>query len=199
MDRKEMKSALESMLFVWGEPLEIRTAAEVFEVEPPVVEAAFSELQQEYERRAGGICLQRFGNRFQLCTPPENRAFLERLCNPVKEKKLSRSAMETLAIIAYKQPVSRGEIESVRGVKCGRIVEGLLQKGLIQDLGRSEAIGRPTLFGTTDLFLRYFGIETLEELPELELGQNPDDPESGLEQLSFESAASGEGIDNFEK
>lgn len=194
MERVKMKSALESMLFVWGEPLEIRTAAAVFETEPQEVEAAFEELQQEYQQRAGGILLQRFGDCFQLCTSPENRAFLERLCNPVKEKKLSRSAMETLAIVAYKQPVTRGEIESVRGVKCGRIMEGLLQKGLIKEMGRSEAIGRPVLFGTTELFLRYIGIESLEELPELESGSVEDHvlDEGAVEQLSFESTPQNE-------
>lgn len=199
MERAEMKSALESMLFVWGAPLEIGTAAEVFGTEPPEVEAAFVELQQDYQKRAGGILLQRFGDCFQLCTPPENRAFLERLCNPVKEKKLSRSAMETLAIIAYKQPVTRGEIESVRGVKCGRIVEGLLQKGLIQELGRSEAIGRPILFGTTDLFLRYFGIDSLDGLPDLESENDGSNilEEEDAEQLSFESASGGESGSEF--
>ena len=184
MGREEMKSALESMLFVWGEPLEIQTAAEVFETEMPEVEAAFVELQQEYQARRGGIQLQRFGNCFQLSTAPENREFLERLCNPVKEKKLSRSAMETLAIIAYKQPVTRGEIESVRGVKCGRIVEGLLQKGLIQEQGRSEAIGRPVLFGPTDLFLRSFGIDSLDGLPDLE------EEDQGSENLAREDSGS---------
>lgn len=189
IDKKTIKSALESMLYVWGEALDAKTAAEVFGIEWKAVEDMLCELKQEYEARNGGIRIQQFGNSFQLCTAPENREYLERLCNPVKEKKLSRSAMETLAIIAYKQPVTRGEIESIRGVKCGRMVEGLVQKGLVEELGRSEAIGRPILFGTTDLFLRYFGIESLEGLPELEAEDllEEENGGNGLEQLSFAS------------
>lgn len=190
IDKKTIKSALESMLFVWGEPLDAKVAAEVFGIDWKAVEEMLCELKIEYEDRNGGIRIQQFEKSFQLCTAPENREYLERFCNPVKEKKLSRSAMETLAIIAYKQPVTRGEIESIRGVKCGRMVEGLMHKGLVEELGRSEAIGRPILFGTTDLFLRYFGIESLEGLPELEAEYFLEEVNgvSGLEQLSFTSA-----------
>lgn len=166
-DKKEIKSALESMLFVWGDPLEIQTAAAVFDISPQETDGLLKELKEEYEERQGGLRIQHFGTCYQLFTPPENRRYLQRLCAPAKEKKLSRSAMETLAIIAYKQPVTRGQIESIRGVKCARMIEGLMQKGLIEEKGRSNTIGKPVLFGTTDLFLRYFGIETLEELPEL--------------------------------
>ena len=141
-DRAMMKSALESMLFVWGEPLEAKTAAKALDAEEILITECLKELQAEYDDRAGGIRIQRFGNCFQLCTAEENREAIERLCNPVREKKLSRSALEVLAIIAYRQPVTRGEIESIRG--------------------------RPILYGTTNLFLRHFGIENLSELPELE-------------------------------
>lgn len=167
-ERTKIKSALESMLFVWGDPLDVKTAAQVFETEPGVVADCLKELQAEYDDRAGGIRIQRFGNCFQLCTAEENREAIERLCNPVREKKLSRSALEVLAIIAYRQPVTRGEIESIRGVRSSYVLEGLVQKGLIEETGRSEAVGRPILYGTTNLFLRHFGIENLSELPELE-------------------------------
>ena len=167
-DRAMMKSALESMLFVWGEPLEAKTAAKALDAEEILITECLKELQAEYDDRAGGIRIQRFGNCFQLCTAEENREAIERLCNPVREKKLSRSALEVLAIIAYRQPVTRGEIESIRGVRSSYVLEGLVQKGLIEETGRSEAVGRPILYGTTNLFLRHFGIENLSELPELE-------------------------------
>lgn len=167
MEREKIKSGLESMLFVWGDPLDISDAAKVFGEDESVVTACMRELQDEYDARNSGLQIQRFGNNFQLCTREENREYIEKLCNPVKERKLSRSALEVLAIIAYKQPVTRGEIESIRGVKCTYVVDGLVQKGLIEEVGRSEAIGRPVLFGTTDLFLRHFGIESLGELPEI--------------------------------
>ena len=167
-DRQAVKSALESMLFVWGDPLEVKAAAQVFEADEEYIMGCLKELQEEYECRSGGIMIQRFGSSFQLCTREDNRDYIEKLCNPVKERKLSKSALEVLAIIAYKQPVTRGEIESVRGVKCSYVLDGLQQKGLIGEIGRSEAIGRPLLYGTTNLFLRHFGIESLSELPDIE-------------------------------
>ena len=167
-ERASIKSALESMLFVWGEPLDAKTAAQVFGEEEAVITECLKELKAAYEEREGGILIQRFGDCFQLCTAEGNREYIERLCNPAREKKLSRSALEVLAIIAYRQPVTRGEIESIRGVRCSYVLEGLTQKGLIEETGRSEAVGQPILYGTTDLFLRHFGIEDLNELPDLE-------------------------------
>jgi segregation and condensation protein B len=93
---------------------------------------------------------------------------LQRLCTPVKEKRLSQAALEVLAIIAYRQPVSKGEIDVIRGVKCERVVEGLMKKDLVCEVGRSNAIGRPILYGTTKSFLRYFDFESLRDLPEIE-------------------------------
>lgn len=167
-DRNRIKSALESMLFVWGEPLDIKTASKVFEEDDKFIMDCMIELQDDFNSRGGGTMIQRFGNCFQLCTREENTEYIEKLCNPAKEKKLSKSALEVLAIVAYKQPVTRGDIESIRGVRCSYVLEGLEQKGLIEEVGRSDAIGRPILFGTTDMFLRHFGIESLNELPEIE-------------------------------
>ena len=168
MDRRSIKSALESMLFVWGEPLKAKLAAQVFDEKEDYVIDCLKELQDEYEGRSGGLMIQRFGSSFQLCTREENRDFIEKLCNPAKEKKLSKSALEVLAIIAYRQPVTRGDIESIRGVRCSYVLDGLVQKGLIEEAGRSEAIGRPILYQTTELFLRHFGIESLSELPDID-------------------------------
>ncbi len=184
-ERSKIKSALESMLFVWGDPLDVKTAAQVFETEPAVVADCLKELQAEYDEREGGILIQRFGDSYQLCTAEENRSYIERLCNPVREKKLSKSALEVLAIIAYRQPVTRGEIESIRGVRCSYVLEGLVQKGLIEETGRSEAVGRPILYGTTNLFLRHFGIENLSELPDLEDEDFLNAPPEEGEQLSI--------------
>ncbi len=170
-----IKSALESMLFVWGEPLDTKTAARVFEEKESYIMECLNELQREYEGRSGGIIIQKFGSSFQLCTREENREYIEKLCNPAKEKRFSKAALEVLAIIAYRQPVTRGDIESVRGVRSSHILEGLMQKGLIEEVGHSEAIGRPVLFGTTDLFLKHFGIESLSELPDLDTEESAED------------------------
>ena len=105
---------------------------------------------------------------FQFVTRSENLGYIERLCTPVKHKKLSQSALEVLALVAYKQPVTKGEIEAVRGIRCDRVIEGLTKKNLIAEVGRSTSVGRPVLYGTTDEFLRQFGFETLKELPAIE-------------------------------
>ena len=168
MDREKMKSVLESVLFVWGEPLEAGLAAEVLQTGREEALSLLEELCEDYENRKGGIRIQSMENAFQFYTPGENHEFLQRLTGTDKEKKLSRSAMETLAIIAYKQPVTRSEIEEIRGVKCARMIEGLVQKGRVEEQGRSLSIGRPVVFGTTPLVLRYFGIQALEQLPRME-------------------------------
>ena len=166
--RKVIKSAFESMLFVWGQPLPAKDAAEIFDISEQEAIGCFEELQAEYEQEGRGIRIRRVGKSFQFVTHGENETFVRRLCTPVKIKKLSQAALEVLAIIAYKQPVTKGEIDSIRGIRCDRVVEGLLKKGLIRDMGRSEAVGRPVLYGTTEEFLKHFGFSSLKELPDIE-------------------------------
>lgn len=166
--RKVIKSAFESMLFVWGQPLPAKDAAEIFDISEQEAIGCFEELQAEYEQEGRGIRIRRVGKSFQFVTHGENETFVRRLCTPVKIKKLSQAALEVLAIIAYKQPVTKGEIDSIRGIRCDRVVEGLLKKGLIRDMGRSEAVGRPILYGTTEEFLKHFGFSSLKELPDIE-------------------------------
>ena len=113
----------------------------------------------------GVILLKKFGGKLQFCTNPVNAGYVEELLNPVQRKSLSQSALEVLSIIAYRQPVTRGEIEQIRGVKCDYSVMSLKQKGLIEEVGHKDVIGRPVLFGTTDLFLRHFGLSSLDDLP----------------------------------
>ena len=114
--KKTIKSALESLMFVWGQPLNVKDAAEMFNVPWREVYDYMKELQEEYEEQARGIRIREIDKSFQFCTAPENGEYIERFCTPTKEKKLSQSAMEVLAIIAYKQPVTRSEIESIRGI-----------------------------------------------------------------------------------
>lgn len=166
--KKMIKSALESMMFVWGQPLDAKTAAEVFDISKEDVQECFEELMQEYHQEGRGIVIRQVGKAFQFVTKSENSEFIERLCTPVKVKKLSQSALEVLAIIAYKQPVTKGEIDAIRGIKCDRVIDGLVKKELICEKGRSNAIGRPILYGTTDVFLKNFGFTNLKELPEID-------------------------------
>ena len=166
--RKTIKSVLESMMFVWGEPLGIKEAADVFDIDKKEVYELFKELQAEYEQEGRGIIIREVNKAFQFVTREENAEFVERLCTPVKTRRLSQAALEVLAIVAYKQPVTKGEIEAVRGIKCDRVMEGLMAKDLVEAVGRSNAIGRPVLYGTTDTFLKNFGFTSIKDLPEIE-------------------------------
>ena len=165
---KAIKSAMESMMFTWGEPLEAKMAADVFNITKEEAYECFKELQAEYEQEGRGIVIREVNKAFQFVTREENADYVRRLCTPVKAKTLSQSALEVLAIIAYKQPVTKGEMEAIRGIKCDRVVEGLMNKNLIEEVGRSSAIGRPILYGTTDTFLKNFGFTSLKELPDIE-------------------------------
>lgn len=165
---KNIKSALESLLFVWGDPLDAKIAADLFNISVPDMLVCFRELMGDYEERESGLRVREIDKCFQLCTNPENDDYIQRLCTPIKEKRLSQAAMEVLAIVAYRQPVTKGEIDSIRGVKSDRVLEGLIRKELVVDCGRSTVIGRPILYGTTPHFLAQFGFETLADLPEIE-------------------------------
>lgn len=189
--KKTIKSAFESMLFVWGEPLDVKIAAEIFNMNWKDAYDYFKELQAEYEQEGRGIQIREIEKSFQLCTNIENSEYIERLCTPVKEKRLSQSALEVLAIIAYKQPVTKGEIESIRGIKCDRVIEGLMKKELVAEVGRSSGIGRPILYGTTPVFLKNFGFKDLKDLPDIDdigsIVRDEEEPDGlDLQQISID-------------
>ena len=164
---KTMKSALETMMFMWGEPLEVRDAAEVLEADKNVIRGLFRELQAEYEQEGRGIRIREVDDAFGFVTLAENDMFLKKLCTPVRVRRLSQAALEVLAIIAYRQPVTRSEIDSIRGIKSERVIDGLIDKGLVEISGRSEGVGRPLIYATTKEFLKKFGFSSLKDLPEV--------------------------------
>ena len=165
---KTIKSAFESMLFVWGEPLEPKVAANAMNIDKAEATRIFRELAGEYDKRESGIRIREVGGGFQLVTAECNFDYIRAICTPVKERRLSQAALETLAIVAYKQPVTKSEIDSVRGIKSERVIEGLVNKGLIEERGRGNGVGRPILYGTTDAFLVNLDMKNLSELPEIE-------------------------------
>lgn len=175
MEQNELLGAIEAILFVSGEPVEEEALRMALEVTPIEIERALSELSDrcDFERR--GVRLLRFGRSVQLSTRPEYAPFVEKMLRPVQRQNLSQAAMETLAVIAYRQPATRGDVEAVRGVKCDYSVQTLLNKGLIREAGRRDTLGRPTEFVTTDAFLRHFGIASLEELPEMDFESTPEE------------------------
>ncbi|MBQ1490211.1 MAG: SMC-Scp complex subunit ScpB [Eubacterium sp.] len=196
--KKTIKSAMESMMFVWGDLLPAKDVAAIFDITTEEAVSYFEELMEEYAEAGRGIEIRRVGNAFQYVTKGENEEFVRRLCTPVKVKRLSQAALEVLAIIAYKQPVTKGEIDSIRGIKSDRVIEGLMRKELVWDAGRSDAVGRPILYRTTDTFLKQFGFSTLKELPEIDniegiLGIDVDEADEESRQLEIEM-----GTDNGE-
>ena len=197
--KKTIKSALESMMFVWGQPLDVKTCAEILYISREDTLQYFLELQEEYEQEGRRIVIRQVNKSFQFVTRGENAEFIERLWTPVKVKRLSQSALEVLAIIAYKQPVTKGEIDAIRGVKCDRVIDGLMKKDLVMVKGRSEGIGRPLLYGTTEAFLKNFGFTSLKELPEIEdieglVGDAEafEDEDTNMEQITMEEVEYGQ-------
>ena len=160
-----LKRALECMLFVSPQPLSTKHIAESLEMDEADVESAVHELRLEYADR--GLQILRIAGGYQMCTRPEYGRFIARLHEPERFR-LSRAALETLAIVAYRQPATRPEIEAIRGVNVDGVISTLLQYRLIRECGRKDAPGRPMLYGTTEDFLQHFGLNTVRDLPELD-------------------------------
>ena len=161
----ELKAIVESILFVAEEPLDMDMLARSLGVDLKMVTKAVDALNEECRER--GVRLQQTGSAVQMVTAPEVAPYVERFLGLDEDRSLSQAALETLAIIAYKQPITRMTIENIRGVNCDQVIASLKIRGLIAEVGRAHAQGRPYLFGTTFRFLEYFGLEKPEDLPPL--------------------------------
>ena len=162
----ELKSLIESLLFVADRPAAVEDLATAMEVDQEVIESALQALDAEYQER--GIRLQRKGELVQLVSAPEAGPVIERFLGIEISGRLSAAALETLSIVAYRQPVTRSQIEAIRGVRSDGILRSLVRRGLLEALGRAETVGRPILFGTTFEFLQQFGLQDLHALPNWE-------------------------------
>ncbi|MCI5847786.1 MAG: SMC-Scp complex subunit ScpB [Clostridiales bacterium] len=167
MESPEIAQIIEAILFVSGEPVTVADLSQALGVTEMETMRAVQELERQLDDGRRGIALKRYGDHLRLETRPEYAPYVERLLQPVQRQTLSQTVMETLAVIAYRQPATKGEVEQVRGVKCDYSIQSLLQKGLIKEVGRKEALGRPILYATTDAFLEHFGISDIRELPPL--------------------------------
>ena len=156
---------IEAILFVAGEPVRIEELAKALNVTVRAVENELVKLRDEYDFHQRGFTLKRFGHQVQLATRALYASDVVHLLQPVQKQSLTQAAMETLAVVAYKQPVTRAEVEQVRGVKCDYSLQSLMNKELIMEVGRKDALGRPILYGTTENFLAHFGLTSLEDLP----------------------------------
>ena len=160
-----LKGKIEAILFVAGEAISVRDLARALQTGESEVRDAISALRDEYDYEQRGFMLKRFNDKVQLATRPLYAGEVIRLLQPVQQQSLSQAAMETLAVVAYKQPVTRAEVEQIRGVKCDYSLQSLINKALIREAGRKDTIGRPILYCTTDEFLSHFGLEGLDGLP----------------------------------
>jgi segregation and condensation protein B len=165
---------VESLLFVADEAVQVDHLATTLEIEPEQVEEALGALSEQYQNR--GLRLQRRGKRVQLVTAPEAAAYVQRFLGLELTGRLSPAALETLAIIVYRQPVTRAQIEDIRGVNSDSVLRTLLNRGLVEEQGRLDQVGRPIIYGTTFEFLQQFGLTSLDELPSIEVGFR-DEPE----------------------
>lgn len=165
-----LAAILESLLFVADAPTPVSQLAEAVECEAGDVEVALQAMAEDYVNR--GVRLQRKGNLVQLVSAPQAAPYIERFLGLTLSGKLSAAALETLAIIAYKQPITRPQIEAIRGVSSDGVLRTLMSKGLIEEVGRLETVGHPVLFGVTFDFLQYFGLGSLDELPPLEMQED---------------------------
>ena len=165
LTREEFLGAVECLLYVSGEPIGFAELVRVFDMPLERIRELLSEEERRMRETGRGILLFLTDSTVQLVTNPRYNDCVVSLLSPPEERTMSESMLETLSIIAYRQPVTRADIEAVRGVRCEYLVTQLLKQGLIRELGRKDCIGRPMLFGTTDAFLRKFGLHSLEELP----------------------------------
>jgi len=173
----DVPAALEALLFISAEPVYASQLATVLEISVSAVEQGLAQLDSELQTR--GLRLQRHGGQLQLTTAPEMAEAVERFLGQEATSRLSKAAVETLAIVAYQQPVTRPYIEGVRGVSSDGVMKSLLSKGLVQEVGRAEGPGRPILYGTAPDFLQHFGLNSLAELPALALPEAKRDNENG--------------------
>ena len=165
---QRLAAAIESLLFVSGRPLERAELRKLLDVDEETLQSALQVLEHDLESLNRGIRLQLLGEQVQLVTAPENARYVAALLGLPMTAKLTSAALETLAVIAYRQPITRGQIEAVRGVNSDRALASLLQHGLVVEVGRAQTVGRPALFATTTEFLQLFGLTKLDELPHIQ-------------------------------
>ncbi|GAB4506487.1 MAG: SMC-Scp complex subunit ScpB [Anaerolineales bacterium] len=158
---------MESLLFVADRPTPLEVLAQVLETSLEAVEEALKALDGQLAER--GLRLQRKGTQVQLVTMPEAAPYIQRFLGLELSGRLTQPALETLAIIAYRQPITRAALEAIRGVNCDGVLRTLVSRGLVEEVGRLEQVGRPILYGTTFEFLQYFGLKSLDDLPPLDL------------------------------
>jgi len=168
MDYREIKSIIEGLLFAWGDPLDLKDIAGVLDINENELEPIIKELIDDFDFNRRGLRVIKFNNSYQIGTRPEHYEWIKKLNNKKNTKNLSNAALEVLSIIAYRQPIIKSDIEAIRGVRSDRAIETLIERRMVNEVGRLERTGRPILYGTSEDFLKYFGLEVIDDLPTIE-------------------------------
>ena len=184
MEDHQLKAAIEAVLFIAGNPMTLDKLHALFEeATKEQIELQINALKQDYNDRNAGIMLADVAGGYQLATRPENASWIRKFRSVKISSRLSRPALETLAIVAYKQPITRSEVEEIRGVNIGGIIRNLMERRLIKIVGKKDVPGKPMLYGTTMEFLQYFGLKDLSALPTLKEFQELEPSEEVMEEL----------------
>ena len=191
MELKQAESIIEGVLFAAGDAVDVEKLSDILDIDIKSTRAIITALADKYDREMRGLQIIRLEDSYQMCSRRDYQEYISKLVEPRRSQSLSNAAMEVLAIVAYKQPVTRAVIEQIRGVSCDTLVNKLLEKNFIEEVGRLDTPGRPMLFGTTEEFLRCFGIESIAELPDFE----EENPEEISAVQGIETAESGETED----
>lgn len=168
MKLKEAEAIIEGILFAAGDPVDIERISDILDIDIKSTRTVMTALIDKYDEEKRGLQIIRLEDSYQMCTRGIYNEYISKLAEPRRAQTLSNAAMEVLSIVAYKQPVTRSVIEQIRGVSCDTLVNRLLERNLIQEIGRLDTPGRPMLFGTTDEFLRCFGVSSITDLPDYE-------------------------------
>jgi len=165
----EIKRIVEAVLFAIQEPISVRKLSDIVgDTDPKEIQEVIQQLQEEYDTHDRVFQIEEIANGYQLLSRPEYHEWISKIRKKSGENKLSQQALETLAIIAYKQPIIRADIEAIRGVQSGQMIRTLIEKGIVKITGRDEVLGRPLLYGTTTKFLDHFGLKSIKDLPKVE-------------------------------
>jgi segregation and condensation protein B len=167
MDIREIKSIVEGLLFVAGDAVPIKEICSIISIDETTLRRIVKQMMDSFSEDNRGVQIIEVNNCYQLCTKPEHFEYIEKLVKPQNRQGLSQASLETLAIVAYRQPITKSQIDYIRGVKSESCMSRLMEKELIYEVGRMEGPGRPILYGTTNNFLKLFGLKSLKELPVL--------------------------------
>ncbi|MGN0382846.1 MAG: SMC-Scp complex subunit ScpB [Eubacterium sp.] len=187
MDNKRVQAIIEAILFTMGESVELDKISAALEMDNDEVRDIIMKMKEQYNDESRGIRIIELENSFQISTKPELYEYLIKIAKQPRKQVMTDVLLETLSIIAYKQPITKAEIERIRGVKCDHAVNKLIEYELVTELGRLETPGRPLVFGTTEEFLRRFGVDSIENLPDISLDKMEDFKMEAEEEINLKS------------